>query len=394
VAIVVEHDQQQQRVHPIKGIVALGELGWLSIAGGASLAAGAIHAAAIGVHSEHRAAVVTFTIVAAIQLGWGAIALARPGRIILSLGILANAGIFVGWIIAKTSGIGFIDGLEEAESAQMADAMAAGLAVVAVLAGLAYLFSLGDRALVSSPLLTGFVAVLVAGLSLPAMLAAGSHSHAEGGAAHAHGGSAAAETPSAVPPKTYDPTLPIDLSGVPGVTLEQQARAENLLAITLIDLPQFSDPATLEGMGYVSIGDGFTGSEHYLNTANMNDDRVLDPDYPESLVFDTTVEPKRLAAAMFMLNPGDTLADVPDVGGSLTQWHIHNNLCFAGPQVAGLTDAEGNCPSGLTKGTETPMMHVWIQKHPCGPFASLEGVGAGQVAEGETRACDHVHGAA
>ena len=39
------------------------------------------------------------------------------------------------------------------------------------------------------------------------------------------------------------------------------------------------------------------------------------------------------------------------------------------------------------------MIHVWIQKHPCGPFAALEGVGAGQVKPGETAACDHAHGA-
>ena len=111
-----------------------------------------------------------------------------------------------------------------------------------------------------------------------------------------------------------------------------------------------------------------------------------------SLVFDTTVSPKRLAAAMFMMNPGDSLADVPDVGGALTQWHIHDNLCFAGSRVAGLTDDSGNCRDGLTKGVETPMMHVWIQKHPCGPFAALEGIGAGTIAEGETRACDAAHG--
>ena len=83
-------------------------------------------------------------------------------------------------------------------------------------------------------------------------------------------------------------------------------------------------------MGFVSIGDGFLGHEHYLNAANMNDDKLLDPDYPESLVYDTSVTPKQLVAAMFMMNAGDTLADVPELGGKLTQWHVHDNLCFAG----------------------------------------------------------------
>ena len=39
-----------------------------------------------------------------------------------------------------------------------------------------------------------------------------------------------------------------------------------------------------------------------------------------------------------------------------------------------------------------PMIHVWITPHRCGPFAALEGVGGGQIAEGEARLCDHAHG--
>jgi hypothetical protein len=38
------------------------------------------------------------------------------------------------------------------------------------------------------------------------------------------------------------------------------------------------------------------------------------------------------------------------------------------------------------------MIHVWITSHPCGPFAALEGVGAGAIKPGEQRWCDHVHG--
>src|SRR3546814_17119832 len=81
-------------------------------------------------------------------------------------------------------------------------------------------------------------------------------------------------------------------------------------------------------MGFHSIGDGFLGHEHYLNAENMNDDKILDPDHPESLVYDTSVTPKRLVAAMYMLNAGDPLDDVPDVGGALTQWHIPHTHRF------------------------------------------------------------------
>ena len=39
----------------------------------------------------------------------------------------------------------------------------------------------------------------------------------------------------------------------------------------------------------------------------------------------------------------------PDVGGTLTQWHIHDNLCFTDARVArvaGVTAVGGNCPAG------------------------------------------------
>jgi hypothetical protein len=372
----------------------------LAVAGAASLGAGAVHAAAIGVHSEHHQAVVAFTVVAAVQLGFGAVALARPGRLLVALGAIANIAVIGGWGMAKLNGISWVDGLEAAEDPQLADGLAAGLAALAVLAAVAHLLSVGSTALRRSPLLTGTAAVVVAALAVPGMLAAGSHSHAgghhdeAGAAAHEHGGAeGAAHTDSVVPPKPFDPALPIDLGGVEGVTPEQQASAENLLAVTLTRLPKFANPEFAESQGFVSIGDGFLGHEHYLNAANMNDDRLLDPDYPESLVYDTSVEPKKLVAAMFMMDKGKTLADVPELGGKLTQWHVHDNLCFSGPRVAGLTDAQGNCAQGLTKGDATPMIHVWIEPHPCGPFAALEGVAGGTIPEGEARLCDHAHGA-
>src|SRR3546814_8231710 len=82
----------------------------------------------------------------------------------------------------------------------------------------------------------------------------------------AHVEDPAAHGPAAsVPPKPFDPELPIYLGGVEVVTAHQQARADNLLAVTLVRLPQFADPSAVEAMGFHSIGDGFLGHEHYLN---------------------------------------------------------------------------------------------------------------------------------
>ena len=202
----------------------------------------------------------------------------------------------------------------------------------------------------------------------------------------------------APPPTRYDPTKPIDLSGVAGVTPEQQARAENLISITLLRLPQFADPLTAESAGYRSIGDGFTGHEHYINWDLLDDGRFLDPDHPESLVYETYRDgrPRKLVAAMYMLGSRDTLENVPDVGGPLTQWHVHEDLCFTDEpgnhKVRGLTRPDGSCNPPLVKPEQGPMIHVWTVAHPCGPFASLEGVAAGQIKPGETRLCDHAHG--
>lgn len=200
-------------------------------------------------------------------------------------------------------------------------------------------------------------------------------------------------------PKPYDPSKPIDLSGTPGVSPAQLARAEQLVRDTLRDLPRFADPNTAFSAGYRSIGDSITGDEHFVKWANLADGRILDSKFPESLVYEIRNGRKTLVAAMYTLEIGQGFADVPDVGGPLTQWHVHNDLCLADDPtdplrkvVSSLTSTDGACPAGTTKAGGVPMIHVWIVKNACGPFASLEGIGAGQVPPGETRNCDTAHG--
>jgi hypothetical protein len=374
----------------------------LAVAAFASIGAGAIHAAAIGVHSEHRQAVIAFAVVGLAQLAWGVVALTRSGsaRVLALVGAGINLAAFGGWVLAKTNGISFIDGLETSETPQFADTAAATFAAVAVIGAVLAATLWRDAATWFGTLSFSGVALATAGVTMFGMVSAGTHTHAHGtantAAAHTHApGTASSGPPAVVPPKPYDPTKPIDLGGVPGVTLEQQARAENLIAITLARLPKYSDYHKAEADGFTSIGDAVTGDEHFIKLSYFKDSHILDPDYPESLVYKPQPDgSKQLAAAMYMLNPGTRLTDVPDVGGALTQWHIHNNLCFTSEgKVAGLRANGGPCPPPLNPGVDSPMLHVWIQPHPCGPFAALEGVGAGQIKPGEERLCDHVHGA-
>jgi hypothetical protein len=372
--------------------------GALAVPALASLGAGAIHAAAIGVHSEHDQAVLTFALVGGAQLGAGALGLTTSRRFVGAAIAAVNAVAIGGFVLAKRSGISFIDGMEAKEAVQWADGLAAGFAVAAVL-GTILAVARGMR-FPGGAALTRVLAVPVAILALTGMVAAGNHAHAAGDEHHGaaatddhHAAEASTEPAAAVPARPFIPGEPIDLGGVPGVTPAQQAEAENILAATLYYLPRWADFRVAEAEGWKSIGDGVTGHEHFVNPATKGDGKILDPTAPESLVYSTEGGKRTLVAAMFQLDSGTTMADVPDVGGALMQWHIHDNLCFtADAQVAALRAPGAPCPAGLFIGGEEPMIHVWITPHRCGPFSALDGIGAGTVAAGETKLCDHAHG--
>jgi hypothetical protein len=385
--------------------------GFTAAAGMASLASGAIHAAAIGVHAEHRQTALAFTVLALLQLGWGALALVRAGRLVSLAGIAVGLASVGGWVVAKTVGIGLIDGLEVAEAPQTADVVCAALAALSVVLAVLSLLPVRVESTGHSlrvPAVLGVCLLLV--LTFSGMAAASSHTHEHGAQGetaadgHTHGteaGTAGATTAGAhthaaqaVAPVPYDPDEPIDLGGVDGVTPEQQATAESIVRVTLADLPQWADYRDAEAAGFHSIGDGGTGTEHFINDDFMDDDVVLDPTQPESLVYDTSDGDRRLVAAMYMLERGLPLEDVPDYGGALMQFHTHQNLCYTEDGVlGGLTNGEGECPDGLFLPEPTPMIHVWIEPHPCGPFAALEGIGGGTIEDGEEVLCDEAHGA-
>ena len=323
--------------------------------------------------------------------------LARPSRPVLFLGSGVNLLVLVGYVFSRTTGVPFVDGMQESEPATFPDLAVSGLEILLVM--VAALAATGRRLAWPegrrSAVAVGTVAALIGALSVPAMAETVQATKAPGG----HHGTAAATgghpapAPQAVAAVPYDPNKPIDLGGVPGVTPEQQARAENLVAVSLSHLPKYADPATAEAAGFQSIRDGATGYEHYLNREFMSDGQVLDADRPESLVYQVRGGQKQLVAAMYMAEPGTTLDTTPEIGGALTQWHIHDNLCF-GPNgnVAGLTRGDGTCAPPLVKPEAVPMIHVWIVPNRCGPFAALDGIAGGQVKPGESKLCDSAHG--
>jgi len=357
------------------------------VAAAASLGAGLVHAAAAGTHAGADTLVRLFAVTAAVQVAWAAVALARPARAVLGLGVLINGGAVVAWALSRTRGLPWPAELEVVEDVSAQDAIAAALGALAAVGALAALVrpALGLRR-PGAPLPLGAVlaGVAVLALAVPGMAAphgsGASHDHDGGAGSDHHGGVAADDhhDGDAVAVGDHHDDVaatdgPIISLDDPRVTDEQRAAAEELIDTTAAGMARFSDPASLEAAGYVSIGDGVTGYEHYIHVGYIADAVDLDPNQIESIVFTVAADGTRtLASAMYILGFGTTMADAPDIAGELTTWHDHQNLCWEGVRVVGTTDRTGSCERGSFRATP-PMLHVWMTEHPCGPFAGIEG---------------------
>jgi hypothetical protein len=343
-------------------------------AGLASVGAGACHLAAAGMHAAHPSLARIFVIMGAAQMIAGLVLALGGGRPAASVVAVVNIAAVGGWALTRTAGNLWVQGLEVSERPQFADTVCAALGAIALVLAVIVLLR-GAR---QAPRV-GLVApgALIGVISVAAMLTGATHVHSHDEAGHVHAGE------MSMWPRPFDPTQPIDFGGVPGVTPEQQARAETLVASTLQDLPQFADVTKVGALGFTSIGDADSGFEHYINSAYIRDDAFLDPNKPESLVYQVDGDKRTLVAAMFMAR-GMSLTDPKLVGwgGPLMQWHVHKDLCWSLDEiVVGVTDADGKCPAGsINAGGDVPMVHVWITPNECGPFAALAGRGAGQVA--------------
>ena len=389
--------------HPGESTIPIA-VGVMQLAGLASIGAGLIHAGAVGLHAELTTLARLFVAVAVAQLAAGLLALVKGGRLAAAACGVVNLGAVAAWGATRLRDIDWIAGLEVRERPEFTDTACAALGFVAVTASVVAL-SRGRTAVARARL--GAPGLAVGAVAVVAMLLGTDrvHSHEAGETAHGHDtaatgagdGTAAAASPvqvisqtTAAWPRPWDPADGIDLSGVPGVTREQELRAAGLVQRTLRDLPRFADVTAIYDLGFRTIGDANTGYEHWINYGYLDDGRTLDPTAPESLVYrvDSGAPAGRtLVSAMYIVM--DTAVDDPalvDFGGSLMQWHTHENLCWTGgddgPRVVGVLDADGNCPAGSAKGGGgNPMVHVWIAPHECGPFAALEGHGAGQVGD-------------
>jgi uncharacterized membrane protein len=123
--------------------------------------------------------------------------------------------------------------------------------------------------------------------------------------------------------------------------------------------------------------DGFIAQQkapgHYPNREFLFDDRILDPDRPEYLMYRETPRGKLLMGYMFFTRTLDERG--PDLGGPLAMWHAHpwgpDGRCLEnGIFPVSMPDENGECPGGTLAMRSPEMLHVWFVDHPLGPFAA------------------------
>jgi hypothetical protein len=152
-------------------------------------------------------------------------------------------------------------------------------------------------------------------------------------------------------------------------TATELEAAAKLLQETRAAVQPYQDLGVAQRAGYVAVTPPQLTIVHFVNPAYMTEADVLNPNHVQSLIYVNTPHGPVLVGAMYIMPrvgmPG------PEIGGPLTSWHHHDNLCFnnlSGTVVA--LSISGTCPAGSTNRVTPDMLHVWLIENPNGPFDS------------------------
>jgi hypothetical protein len=153
-------------------------------------------------------------------------------------------------------------------------------------------------------------------------------------------------------------------------TAAQVEAAANLIKETDASLVRFENVNNAIAAGY-TYRLATNGEEHLLFTGENPAYQGLNPKDPSSLVYATNVKGHApiLLGAMYLM-PGP--ANGPQVGGGLTRWHSHLEVCRGNRIIiAGFNLAlRGRCDPSTWKDTyTTQMLHVWVVPYPGGVFS-------------------------
>src|SRR5580693_8765976 len=172
-------------------------------------------------------------------------------------------------------------------------------------------------------------------------------------------------------------------------TATQVEAAANLIKETDASLVRFENVQNAIAAGY-TYRLATNGEEHLLYDGGNPAYQGLNPQDPSSLVYATNVKGHApiLLGAMYLM-PGSE--NGPQVGGGLTRWHSHLEVCQGGQEIiAGFGVSKGPCDPSTWKDTyTTQMLHVWVVPYPGGVFSddlsSAATTAAARAALAETR---------
>jgi hypothetical protein len=153
-------------------------------------------------------------------------------------------------------------------------------------------------------------------------------------------------------------------------TATQVEAAANLIKETDASLVRFENVRNAIAAGY-TYRLATNGEEHLLYAGENPAYQGLNPKDPSSLVYAINVKGHApiLLGAMYLMPDG---VSGPQVGGGLTRWHSHLEVCQGGKIIiAGFGVAlRGQChPSTWKDQYTTQMLHVWVVPYPGGVFS-------------------------
>lgn len=155
------------------------------------------------------------------------------------------------------------------------------------------------------------------------------------------------------------------------LTPAQRDAAQTLMYTTAYAMSLFPTEQSVLDAGYVWIGDtDANGFQTYVNTSYLSDGLELDLSHIEAIVLQRDAAgAAKVVAAVYVLEPTKTMADVPDIAGALTTWQVRD-LCRVGSAFSPRF-ADGTCPIGSLPVSLPPSLHVWLVPNACGPFADI-----------------------
>jgi hypothetical protein len=175
------------------------------------------------------------------------------------------------------------------------------------------------------------------------------------------------------------------------VTAQELEAASRLLTETRAAVAKYADQSAAIADGYQPGTPPALPIVHFLNGLYLGDGLILQPERVESLIYWNSDRGPVLVGAMYIMPDG--MAG-PQIGGPLTKWHHHEDLCFEdstgmvvamtgeGAEVVPGLLRSRTCPKGSRLRVTADMLHVWIVDNPKGPFdtdmdlAALRALGA------------------